>query len=83
MNWIAVTDRFPPHGEVVLAWSSWDEATAIYMDGTWYRAEEGMVMRREVYKRCRMGCCGEWENEDVEVWQTPTHWCEIVPPDIE
>lgn len=83
MNWVAVEDRLPPHGEVVLAWSPWDAATAILVDRTWYRAEEGVVMTREVYERCGRGCCGEWKDEDVEVWQTPTHWCEIIEPVLE
>jgi hypothetical protein len=84
MNWIAVEDRLPPHGEEILTWS-YDEQLqmAILMDHHWYRTEEGMVMTREVYVPCGMGCCGDWKTEDVElVWQ-PTHWCKIVWPVIE
>jgi len=77
MNWIAVEDRLPSHGVTVLTAQDWDYTTAMYMDGVWYLSAEGYAYTHDVYKPCGMGCCGEWEREEVELEYQPTHWAEI------
>lgn len=83
MNWVAVSDRLPPHGQVVLTWCYDETNAAIYMDGNWFATSDNAVRTQEVYERCGMGCCGEWKDEDVELDNWPTHWAEIEEPIIE
>lgn len=80
MNWIAVNDRLPPHGEPVLTESYDGPATAVYMKGHWYLWSQDEIAKEGYNKPCGMGCCSEFVEEDKELEWTPTHWCEIQSP---